>query len=104
MKIQINTDNNVRVSEAFSDKLDKVISNKLDRFSEHITRLEIYLSDINGHKPGVMDKKCIIEARPQGKPPVAVSATGNNYELAVKGATEKLNIKLSTLLSKMKTH
>lgn len=104
MQILINTDNNISVREAFGEKLMKMLSDKLDRFSEHITRIELHLSDINGPKAGVMDKKCIIEARRNGRPPVAVSAVGDNYELAVKGAVEKLNIKLSTVSGKMKAH
>ncbi len=104
MQIQINTDNNVSVHEGFSDKLETMLSEKLSRFSEHITRLEVHLSDENGPKTGVMDKKCIIEARHSGRAPIAVSAIGDNYELALKGAVEKLMASLTTIQGKMSTH
>ncbi len=104
MQIQINTDNNVSVRESFGDKLETMLSEKLSRFSEHITRLEVHLSDENGPKTGVMDKKCIIEARHSGRAPVAVSAIGDNYELALKGAVEKLMASLTTIQGKMSTH
>lgn len=104
MQIQINTDNNVSVRESFGDKLETMLAEKLSRFSEHITRLEVHFSDENGPKTGVMDKKCIIEARHAGRAPVAVSAIGDNYELAMKGAIEKLMASLTTIQGKMSTH
>ncbi len=104
MQIQINTDKNVSVHEGFGDKLETMLSEKLSRFSEHITRLEVHLSDENGPKTGVMDKKCIIEARHSGRAPIAVSAFGDNYELALKGAVEKLMASLTTIQGKMSTH
>ncbi|MFZ1799097.1 MAG: hypothetical protein WAU24_04475, partial [Chitinophagaceae bacterium] len=67
MTIQINTDKNVQVHEAFETQLDDLLSEELSRFSEHITRLEVHLSDENGNKKGQDDKRCMIEARLEGR-------------------------------------
>ncbi len=48
MTILLNTDNNLSLHEAFGTQLDNLLSEKLSRFSEHITRLEVHLSDVNG--------------------------------------------------------
>jgi len=45
MTIQLNTDKNLSVHEAFEAQLDCLLSEELSRFSKHITRLEAHLSD-----------------------------------------------------------
>lgn len=104
MTIQINTDNNVSVHEEFEAQLDERLSKELSRFSEHITRLEVHLSDENGHKQGVNDKQCVIEARMEGRQPIAVKAHANNYEIAVNGAIDKLKASLDTIIGRSRNH
>lgn len=104
MTIQINTDKNLSVHEAFEAQLDGVLSKELSRFSEHITRLEVHLSDENGNKQGPDDKRCMIEARLEGRQPIAVTARANDYELAVAGAIEKLKALLESIVGKMRQH
>lgn len=102
--IQINTDKNLSVHEAFEAQLENFLSEKLSRFSEHITRLEVHLSDENGNKKGENDNKCIIEARLEGRQPIAVSDRANDYERAVGGAIEKIKNALDTVVGKSRTH
>jgi len=104
MTIQINTDHNVTVHEAFESQLDAMLTDELSRFSEHITRLEVHLSDENGSKQGQNDKRCMIEARLEGRQPIAVTANANDYELAVNGAVEKLKASLDKIEGKLKNH
>jgi len=104
MTIQINTDHNVTVHEAFEAKLDGLLSEELSRFSEHITRLEVHLSDENGSKQEQNDKRCMIEARIKGRQPIAVTANANDYELAVSGAVEKLKASLDKIEGKLRNH
>ena len=104
MTIQINTDNNLSVHEAFGNKLDDLLSEELSRFSEHITRLEVHLSDENGSKDGINDERCLLEARPEGRQPIAVAERANDYELAVSGAIKKLKTSLDKIVGKLKHH
>jgi ribosome-associated translation inhibitor RaiA len=104
MTIQINTDKNLSVHEAFEAQLDGLLSKELSRFSEHITRLEVHLSDENGNKQGLDDKKCMIEARLEGRQPIAVTERANDYERAVSGAIEKLKASLDTIVGKLRHH
>jgi ribosome-associated translation inhibitor RaiA len=104
MTIQFNTDKNLTIHEEFRDKLSKHLSEKLNRFSENITRIEVHLSDDNGNKQGQVDKKCLLEARVEGRPPIAVSAGANNYELAVEGAIAKLKSSLDTVFGRLSNH
>ena len=90
MKIQFNTDKSVTGSEAIRSSMIAVISEDLNRFDEHITRLEVHLSDENGNKIGQSDKRCMIEARLEGMKPIAVTNHADSHELAVTGAVDKL--------------
>lgn len=58
MTIQFNTDSNISGSNALREPLTTLISEELSRFSQHITRLEIHLSDENGNKEGLNDIRC----------------------------------------------
>ena len=104
MTIQLNTDKNLSIHEAFGDKLENLLSEELSRFSEHITRLEVHLSDENGNKESADDKRCLLEARLKGRQPIAVSGSANTYDQAVDGAIDKLKTSLETILGRMRNH
>lgn len=104
MIIQINTDNNLTVHETFESELDDLLTEELSHFSEHITRLEVHLSDENGSKNGLEDKRCMIEARLEGKQPIAVTDVGDNYDNAVDGAIKKLQSSLETITGRLRNH
>jgi len=101
MTIQLNAGNNLSISEEYSQKLTGILSAELDRFSENLTRLEVHLSDENSHKDSKNDKKCLLEARLKGRQPVAVTDNGDNYDLAVDGAIDKLKAMLDTILGRI---
>lgn len=104
MTIQINTDKNLAVHETYHQQLEGLLTDKLGRFSDHITRLEVHLSDENGAKESLEDKKCLIEARLKGRQPIAVSSLGNTYDHCVSGAILKLKAALDTIMGKLGTH
>ncbi|MHB1148193.1 MAG: HPF/RaiA family ribosome-associated protein [Lutibacter sp.] len=101
MTIQINSDNNLTVHKEFRAQLHSQIAEELSRFSEHITRLELHLSDENGHKDTLNDKRCMVEARVEGMKPIAVTNIANNHEQAVEGAINKLKTTLDTKFGRL---
>lgn len=104
MKIQINTDNNVSGNENRNASLIALLSEGLSRFSNQITRLEVHLSDEDGNKDGLNDIRCMLEARLEGRPPIAVTNQANTLDQAVKGAMEKLKTSLETILGRLRNH
>lgn len=104
MIIQINTDKNLHVHEAFDAKLDRLLTEELHHYSDFITRLELHLSDENGNKQGVNDKRCLIEVRIEGRQPIAVTDHANDYEHAVKGALVKMKTVLGSIVGKLNNH
>ncbi len=104
MTIQFNTDNNIPGTKKLRAPLIALISEELNRFSHQITRVEVHLSDENGPKDGINDKRCMIEARLEGMKPIAVINHANTHELAVEGAVEKLKTALDTTLGRLRNH
>lgn len=104
MTIQINADNNLTVSPEYAEKIKGMIVGEIDHFIEHLTRIEVYLSDQNAHKDTGVDKRCNIEARLKGKSPVAVSDDAVTYDQAISGAAVKLKTTLQTMVSKSRGH
>ena len=104
MIIQLNTDNNIPVSEELRAYSNDLMAEELKKFDNQVTRLEIYLSDENGDKGGENDKRCLIEARFKGRQPVAVSDSAGTLEQAIAGAAEKLKASLETILGRMRNH
>lgn len=104
MIIQFNTDNNIAGSERQSAYFSTTISDALSRFSNYITRLEVHITDENGHKESKNDQRCMIEARLEGMQPIAVTNHADTIEDAVKGATDKLKASLDTVIGRLKSH
>ena len=73
MQVQINTDHNIEGREVLTTQVRGVVEGALTRFSDHITRVEVHLSDENSHKGGQNDKRCMLEARLERRRPVAVT-------------------------------
>ena len=90
MQIQVNAGHNIEVHEALAAKVRGVVENALSRISDHITRVEVHLSDEDGKKNGLNDKRCMMEARVAGRQPVAVTDEAGTIYEAVEGAANKL--------------
>lgn len=101
MQIQINTDNNVSLSQELRDWLSATITKELSRYDDHITRVELHLADENASKQGVNDKRCMIEVRPGGMQPIAVTDHSDTWEMAVSGAVQKLLATLEKAIGRL---
>lgn len=104
MLIKFNTDNNVIGSEELIASSSSLISEELSRFSRQITRVEVHLSDENGKKDGLNDKRCMVEARIAGKKPIAVIDNANTHEQAISGAIDKLKASLEKITGRLKNY
>ena len=104
MTIQFNTDKNINGSKEFTAPFITQIEDELRRFSSHTTRIEVHLSDENGKKEGINDIRCLLEARLEGKQPIAVSNQADTIEQALSGALDKLKASLETILERITNH
>ncbi len=104
MTIHFNTDNNITGSEELQEPLNATIEKSLSRFSDQITRVEVHLNDENSHKNGQNDKRCMLEARMEGRQPIAVTNNADTNEHAVKGAIDKLIASLETIIGRARNY
>jgi hypothetical protein len=92
MKIQINTDKNIEADDDLAEQVRAMVGGTLERFSERLTRVEVYLSDENSDsKFGTHDMRCVLEARLAGRSPTAVTHDAATWEQAVEGAAREVD-------------
>lgn len=101
MHIQINTDSNIEGSEELAAWIKGVVQIALFRWSDRISRVEVHLSDENAAKAGQHDKRCMLEARVEGRQPTAVTHEAATISDAVDGAAEKLKRSLESTFDRL---
>jgi len=90
VKIQMNSAKDVELDSSLAGLIEQKLTSALDRYGDQITRIEVHLGDeIAGRSDG-RDKRCTLEARPAGQPPVTVTDRAGTSEQAVGGAVKKL--------------
>jgi RNA polymerase sigma factor (sigma-70 family) len=101
MQILVNTDNHIDGSAKLTNQVEAVVEGALGRFRDRITRVEVHFADDNSRqKFGDNDKRCVMEARLAGIPPIAVSHKGSTLEQALDGAADTLEKTLKRTLGR----
>lgn len=102
MKILINTDSSVETGPELAEMVEGRVRTALARHEDRLTRVEAHLSDDDGQKSGSgTDKRCLLEARPSGLDPVAVTGVGNTLERACADASRKMQSLLDTTFGRI---
>ena len=102
MKIQLNSDKNIQITEKFEKYVSEKINISLKRFDDIITRIEVYLSDQNAHKTSRDDVQCKIEARIKDMQPIIVTGKSDIKEKALDEAIKKIKSSLDKVADKLK--
>lgn len=103
MQIQVNTDHNIKGHETLVAEVSSTVASALSHYSEHITRVEVHLRDENSSKKnGTHDMRCLLEARLEGRQPVAVTHHAGSIDQAVDGAADKLNRLIDSTLGRLR--
>ncbi|MDD2879596.1 MAG: HPF/RaiA family ribosome-associated protein [Rhodoferax sp.] len=102
MQIQVNTDDHIQGGESLAQWIQEEAGTRLARFKENITRLEVFLTDLDGAKSGVDDKRCRLEARVVSRQPVTVTADADKMAAAFIAAVEKMARALDADLGRVK--
>ena len=91
MKVQVNTSNDIENKDALESWASDYLNEQLGRFDQDITSIEVQMTDENhAAKGGSIDKRCMMEARVNGRAPVAVTNYAPDQNLAFRGAADKL--------------
>jgi ribosome-associated translation inhibitor RaiA len=104
MQIQTNTDNHIDGHVALAAHVELVVQKTLRHVQDRISRVEVHLSDESGSRAASDDKRCVMEARIDGRPPVAVTQNAGSIHQAIDGAARKLKAALDTALGRQSEH
>jgi ribosome-associated translation inhibitor RaiA len=102
MQVQVNTDDHIHGGESLAQWVQDEANSRLARFKENVTRLEVFLTDLDSSKSGVNDKRCRLEARVVSRQPVTVTADADKMAAAFVSAVEKLSRALDNDLGRAK--
>ncbi len=89
------------LTDGLRDYVMKRLAYSLNHGDEHITRLTVRLSDINGPKGGA-DKRCLIEVRLKTAPAVVIEDTEADLYVAIDRATERAGRTLERRLARQR--
>ena len=100
MQIQLNLAQGVSTSPALEEHINRQLQSVDRRFGERLTRIEVYLTDVNGPKGG-LNKQCKLEARPRGGDPLMAELLHEDTYDAVSGAVKRLESVLGNHFGKL---
>lgn len=91
MQVQINTDSSTAGDEASAARMRDAVEEALSRVRDAVTRVEVHLSDQDGSaRSTTQEMRCMIEARLEGREPLAVTHSAATVDRAIEGAAGKL--------------
>jgi hypothetical protein len=102
MQVQVHTDDHIQGGESLAQWVQDEASNRLARFKDFITRVEVFLTDVDAGKSGTNDKRCRLEVRVASRQPVSVTADADKMASAVIDAIEKVTRVLDADLGRVK--
>jgi len=104
MQVQFNSDSSVMGTENVAERIEAQVREKLARFEERLTRIEVHVRDENGPKHGADDKACTIEARPRGGRAIGVTEHASTVDDAARKAASTLAQRLERHFGKSERH
>ncbi|PIW54546.1 MAG: hypothetical protein COW16_10895 [Sphingomonadales bacterium CG12_big_fil_rev_8_21_14_0_65_65_10] len=104
MQVQFNSDSTVMGTDNVATRIEARVREKLARFDERLTRLEVHVHDEHRHTHGHDDKACTIEARPRGGRAIGVTEHGSTVDDAARKAAATLAQRLDRFFGKESKH
>ena len=103
MQVQVHADDSIQGGESLAQWAQEEINAKLARLKEYVVHVEVFLTGVDALKTtGGPGKRCVLETRATGRPPIAVNAEAEKVKEAFSAAIEKLKRAVETDLGKLK--
>ena len=103
MQVQVHADDSIQGGESLAQWAQEEINSKMARLKEYVVRVEVFLTGVDALKTtGGPGKRCVLETRATGRPPIAVTAEAEKVKDAFNAAIEKLRRAVETDLGKLK--
>jgi hypothetical protein len=101
VQILVNSDNHIGVDSHVIGFVGGEVNRVLKRFAGSLTRVEVHLRDLNSHKSGTHDKRCLVEARPAHHRAMTATCDAGTVGGAVEGALKKMRSSLETAFGRL---
>ena len=103
MQVPVHADDSIQAGESLAQWAQEEINTKLARLKEYVVRVEVFLTGVDALKTtGGPGKRCVMETRATGRPPIAVNAEAEKVKDAFSAAMEKLKRAVEADLGKVK--
>lgn len=104
MQVQFYSDSSVMGTENVAERIEARVREKLARFEDRLTRLEVHVHGDHRHTHGHDDKACTIEARPRSGRAIGVTEHGSTVDDAARKAAMTLGQRLDRHFGKAERH
>lgn len=101
MQINVNTDNTINKHQGLDEHVDTVVRSSIGRFGDHVTRVDVHLTNENKEKKADGGNGCMMEARVSGYAPVVVHEHANDLHQAINNAGNKLARALDSAIGRL---
>jgi len=101
MQINVNTDRTIQNHQGLDEHVESVVRSSIDRFGDHITRVDVHLSNENREKGADGGNSCMMEARVSGYQPIVVHEHSDDLRQSIKNAGGKLARALDSAIGRL---
>ena len=101
MQINVNTDNTITKHQGLDEHVETVVRSAIGRFGDHVTRVDVHLSDENKEKKADGGNSCMLEARLAGVAPIVVHEHAVDLHQAINNAGGKLARALDSAIGRL---
>jgi ribosome-associated translation inhibitor RaiA len=101
MQINVNTDRTIASHQGLDEHVENIVRGSIDRFGDHITSVEVHLSNENREKGADGGNSCMMEARVRGYQPIVVHEHSEDLRQSIKNAGGKLARALDSALGRL---
>lgn len=101
MQINVNTDNTINKHQGLDEHVDSVVRSSIGRFGDHVTRVDVHLSNENKEKKADGGNSCMLEARLAGVAPIVIHEHATDLHQAINNAGSKLARALDSAIGRL---
>ncbi len=94
---------NLQTSSAIEAWVHRKLAGAFRRYGSKMTAVEVHFEDVNGPKHGAADARCVMEARVNGRSPIAVQARADDLYGAIDAASRKLDAAIARVVERADT-
>lgn len=104
MKIVVNSDRNITLTEEAIDAIEDTVESTLGHFDAHLTRVEVNLSDGSAGRSTGDDIRCMLAAHPGGRNSEFATDNASTVDGALSGALRKMLHVLDSTFGRLEHH